>query len=169
LRIPNVAGGKINLDNLKHATKPEELGKDNSLAPNDFLIVRTNGSKDLVGKGSVVMQEFENATYFASYLIRYRLINYGNWINTIWSSCLIRDQVEKIAATSAGQYNVNIKNLNSIRIPIPPLAEQERIVKRVEQLLSLCDALEARLQSAEEERGRLVAAVMSTVGRQDGE
>jgi len=36
--------------------------------------------------------------------------------------------------------------------------------KRAEQLLSLCDALEARLQFAEEERGRLMAAVMSTVG-----
>jgi type I restriction enzyme, S subunit len=164
LRIPNVAGGKINLDNLKHATKPEELGKENSLLPNDFLIVRTNGSKDLVGKGSVVMQEFDNTTYFASYLIRYRLIHYGVWINTIWNSRLIREQVEKIAVTSAGQYNVNIKNLNGIQIPIPPLAEQERIAKRVEQLLSLCDALEARLQSAEEERGRLVRAVMSTVG-----
>ena len=44
------------------------------------------------------------------------------------------------------------------------LFRQERIVKRAEQLLSLCDALEGRLQSAEEERGRLVAALMSTVG-----
>jgi hypothetical protein len=33
----------------------------------------------------------------------------------------------------------------------------------------MCDALEARLQSAEEKRGRLVAAVMSTMGGQDGE
>jgi len=44
------------------------------------------------------------------------------------------------------------------------LFRQERIVKRAEQLLSLRDALEARLQSAEEEREKLVAAVMTTVG-----
>ena len=62
------------------------------------------------------------------------------------------------------QPNVGIKSIQQFLFPLPPLAEQERIVKRVEQLLSLCDALEGRLQSAEEERGRLVAAVMSTVG-----
>ena len=60
--------------------------------------------------------------------------------------------------------NISQDKIRSALIAFPPLAEQERIVKRVEQLLSLCDALEARLQSAEEERGRLVAAVMSTVG-----
>jgi len=49
--------------------------------------------------------------------------------------------------------------------------EQERIVKRVEQLLSLCDALEGRLQSADAlaKRGRLFRAVMAMVGGQDGE
>jgi type I restriction enzyme S subunit len=65
---------------------------------------------------------------------------------------------------TAGQSNLSLTICRNLPIPLPPLAEQERIVKRVEQLLSLCDALEGRLRSAEEERGRLVRAVMSTVG-----
>ena len=59
--------------------------------------------------------------------------------------------------------NLSLGNISNFVIPVPPLAEQERIVKRVEQLLSLCDALEARLQSAEEERERLVASILSEV------
>jgi type I restriction enzyme S subunit len=47
---------------------------------------------------------------------------------------------------------------------LPPLAEQERIVERVEPWLGWCDALEAQLRSAEEERGRLVESVLAKVG-----
>jgi len=65
--------------------------------------------------------------------------------------------------------NMSQTGLENLIFALPPLAEQERIVKRVEQLLSLCDAMEARLHSAEEERGRLVHAVMAGVGGSDGE
>jgi len=77
------------------------------------------------------------------------------------------NDVQRQLVSSSGataQQAIYIRDIRKTLIPLPPLAEQERIVKRVEQLLSLCDALEARLQSAEEERSRLVAAVMSTVG-----
>jgi hypothetical protein len=59
--------------------------------------------------------------------------------------------------------------LNNGSIAILQPKEQERIMKRVEQLLGWCDALEARLMSAEEERGRLAAAVMAGVGGHYGE
>jgi type I restriction enzyme S subunit len=76
----------------------------------------------------------------------------------------IKSEMFEEITKGGAQPFISLKLLRNVMVPFPPLAEQERIVKRVEQLLSLCDALEARLQSAEEERGRLVAAVMSTVG-----
>jgi type I restriction enzyme, S subunit len=71
----------------------------------------------------------------------------------------------RLLAEGGAQPNLNLDKIKQTVLPLPPLAEQERIVKRVGQLLSLCDALEARLQSAEEERGRLVGAVMAGVGK----
>jgi type I restriction enzyme S subunit len=62
------------------------------------------------------------------------------------------------------QANVGIKSIQKFLFPLPPLAEQERIVKRVEQLLGWCDTLEAQLKSAEEERRRLVESVLARVG-----
>ena len=54
--------------------------------------------------------------------------------------------------------------INKTMIAVSLFAKQGRIVKRMEHLLSLYGALEARLQSAEDERGRLVSAVMAGVG-----
>ncbi|MBM3298390.1 MAG: restriction endonuclease subunit S [Deltaproteobacteria bacterium] len=47
-----------------------------------------------------------------------------------------------------------------IPFPLPPLAEQKRIVAKVDALLALCDALAAEVAAAEEVRGRLLQAVL---------
>ena len=43
---------------------------------------------------------------------------------------------------SAGQINISLSQSKNIRVPFPPLAEQERIVEKVEQLLTIVDTIE---------------------------
>lgn len=48
-------------------------------------------------------------------------------------------------------------------LALPPLPEQHRIVAKVDQLMRLCDALEARLTAGEAVRGQMAAAVLNGV------
>jgi type I restriction enzyme, S subunit len=86
-----------------------------------------------------------------------------NYLSLVINSPFVKRQSDKYTM-GVGNKNLVLKYIKDFLIPLPPLAEQERIVKRVEQLLGWCDALEAQLQSAEEERGRLVESVLARVG-----
>jgi type I restriction enzyme, S subunit len=68
------------------------------------------------------------------------------------------DKVNQMA-----QPKLALVRIKTTIIPLPPFAEQQRIVARVEQLLGLCDALAAKLQAAQVERERLVEAVVAGV------
>ena len=49
-------------------------------------------------------------------------------------------QCDKVA-TGTAQKTVGLKSLKNIAVPLPPLAEQKRIVEKLEQLLPLCERL----------------------------
>ena len=55
---------------------------------------------------------------------------------------------------------INQSALSDIVVPVPPLAEQHRIVAQVDELMAVCDRLEAILAAGEETQGRLVEAVL---------
>lgn len=163
LRIPNIAAGRIDLSDLKFAGSTERIGEGGELLPGDLLIIRTNGSKSLIGRSAVVQQEFERPTGYASYLIRFRLIPEPilfAWIAAIWNSGFLRAWVEQRAATSAGQHNISMTVLNDLPIPLPPLAEQERIVAEVERRLSVVDELEATVTANLKRAARLRQAIL---------
>jgi type I restriction enzyme, S subunit len=63
-------------------------------------------------------------------------------------------------APATAQKNINLEILNSVLIPLPPLAEQQRIVAKVDELMALCDQLETQLNTTEADSRRLLEAVL---------
>jgi type I restriction enzyme, S subunit len=51
-------------------------------------------------------------------------------------------------------------DLFSLPLPIPPIAEQRRIVAKIDELMALCDRLEAQLNTAQTESRRLLEALL---------
>ncbi len=65
-------------------------------------------------------------------------------------------------APATAQKNINLGILEQVRIPLPPAAEQRRIVAKVDELMSLCDALKAKLQAAQTTQLHLTDTLAST-------
>ena len=59
------------------------------------------------------------------------------------------------------QPNLNIPDLRCLPLPLPPLAEQKRIVAKVDELMTLCDRLEAQQQEREEKHKALSRASLA--------
>lgn len=143
LRIPNVQDEILTFDDLKFATGEEGLSPDGVLVPGDFVFVRSNGSKSLIGRGALVVTSLARDYHFASYLIRLRLatsLTTARWFALAWHVPVVRDQILRDAASSAGQHNVRLSAARRYVVPLPPHAEQERLLAEVERLLSIGDS-----------------------------
>ena len=63
-------------------------------------------------------------------------------------------------APATAQKNINLGILEMVLIPLPPLAEQHRIVAKVDALMALCDQLEASLTTTATTRSKLLDALL---------
>lgn len=139
LRIPNIARGEIDLTDMKFATVSLSESVEDYLEPGDLLVCRTNGSIKLVGKCARVRSQLHPPHHFASYLLRFRLLETAAlpaWICVLLSSMFGRRFVESVAASSAGQHNISLSVLHRMAIPLPPLAEAQQIVAKVDEAVA---------------------------------
>ena len=145
LRIPNVALEKITLNELKFARLSERDAQRMTLSEGDILVVRTNGSLNLVGRSAVV-PKLDEPFAFASYMIRLRFDRKRiapDYAQRMLQHLRVAGVLVDFARTTAGQYNVSLGRLRSAEIPVPPLAEQRRIVAELDALQAEVDRLKA--------------------------
>lgn len=74
-----------------------------------------------------------------------------------------RDLVDYVERLGRGTKMPRLRTPDAIvaAFPLPPLAEQQRIVAKVDELMALCDRLEASLTAADETRRRLLEALLA--------
>ncbi|WP_078496169.1 MULTISPECIES: restriction endonuclease subunit S [Streptomyces] len=157
LRIPNIQSGSIDPQDMKFAEESIDLS-DYFLRPGDVLFVRTNGSPSLIGRVGVVDESADVA--FASYLIRFRLnlsVVDPRWVRLVTQSSIWRRHIETVAASSAGQFNLNASRLAEIPIPLPSLSEQRVIVEQADTRATEAQRMGGALRRCEL-RGRQLRA-----------
>lgn len=138
LRMGNLQGGKIDYSNLVYTSNDYDIERCH-LEYNDLLFNRTN-SKELVGKTAIYKAEIP--AIYAGYLIRVTPIMIdSDYLNYVMQSHFFKKYCLAVKTDAIGQSNINAEKLKRFVFPLPPLAEQKRIVARVEELLAMCDAL----------------------------
>lgn len=119
----------------------EYFDEEKQIKKNDILIVASTGSKTVIGKPGFVENDFDN-TQIGAFLRIVRPISsmvYG-YLKIIFMSEYYRNHI-RTKAQGTNINNVKQEYITDLLIPLPPLAEQKRIVAKIEELLPLCKKL----------------------------
>jgi type I restriction enzyme S subunit len=128
----------------------------------DILITRA-GPKNRVGICCLV-KETRKKLMISDKIIRFHLVD-GLVFPDFYALCLnsgfSRDCVERQKSGMAeSQMNISHPKLRKTPVPLPPFEEQKRIVAKVDQLMALCDELEAKLNQAQQHSEKLMEATV---------
>ena len=122
---------EIPLQEVSLAGKPAE---SQLLRDGDFLFVRSNGNKALVGRCVLVLRD-GGMTTFSGFCIRFRLHSHmpiaPRYLLHVFRSDSIR---RKLAGRGANIQNMSQKTLEPLSIPVPPLSLQRTFVERIEAI-----------------------------------
>ena len=138
VRISDIQNGKVIWETVPFCDINEAEIQTYLLATNDILFARTGGT---VGKSYIVKEIPEDAIY-AGYLIRTR---YSDTLCPEYLYYFMQTQLYwtqlRNGTIATAQPNCNGQTLSKMILPLPPLAEQKRIVAKLEEILPLCERL----------------------------
>ena len=110
---------------------------------------------------AAVWDERERDIYFQKAIHRVRL---SGSVNAHYFANVLRESATSARLneyfTGVGIKHLTGKGLSSFIFPLPPLAEQNRIIAKVNELMSLCDQLETQITTAEDRNRRFLEAIL---------
>jgi type I restriction enzyme, S subunit len=168
-RIETVSNGSVDRTRVRYvANMPLEARKKHLLEAGDVLLSHINSGVH-VGKTAIYLGG--DPLFHGVNLLRIRLpypSQMAGYFHIYMNALRFAGEFQKIAQHAIGQQSVNQAKLRGTLIPLPPLEEQKRIVAKVDELMALCDELEAKQQAVRTKQIALNRASLNALADPNG-
>ncbi len=162
ISVKDIDGNTVSFNDCKFISEEEHRQINARCNPEkgDLLLCRIG----TLGRPTLVDTDRPFSLFVSVGLIKLpKSSNLSTYIHLVMKSPLLVDQYQEIKAGGSHTNKLNLGDIPQLRIPVPPLAEQSRIVTRVEALMRLCDALEAKGQLEAAQHAQLVSTLLGTL------
>lgn len=139
----------------------EELDRWKLIA-GDVLVIEGNGSPDHIGRAALFKGEIENCVH-QNHVIRIRpntVYITPEYLNTYLNSPIGKDQMLELSRTTSGLYTLSVGRIKSVKLPVPPLPEQRRIVAYLDELQTKIDTMKQLREEAIKELDALLPSIL---------
>jgi type I restriction enzyme S subunit len=164
LKVSAVSWDKFNPDENKALPSNLKPRPEHEVRAGDFLMSRANTSA-LVGK-SVIVENTPKRLLLSDKILRVYFSTFADkkFFNIYNNSLAARAYYSKEASgTSDSMRNISRIQILNLPVPVPPFEEQKRIFAKVNQLMSFCDELEAKLMQSINDREKLMETAVRQV------
>jgi len=158
LSVKDVSSGSINFSNTRFISEATHLELCKRCKPEFGDILLTKVGTTGIAVTVDTTQEF--SIFVSLALLKFSQINLdGQYLRMLINSPFVRQQSAD-NTQGIGNKNLVLRLINQFSIPLPPLAEQHRIVAKVDELMALCDQLETQLTTTQTDNRRLLEALL---------
>lgn len=156
LRNLNVQWYSFNLEDVKLMKFEDSELEEYSVKKGDLLIVE--GGEP----GRCAIWEIDDESFkFQKAIHRVRFLGeLHTWIYQYYFDFLNKSTMISEYFTGAGIKHLTGKSLNKVLLPLPPLSEQQRIVAKLDELMTYCDELEASIKESQQQNEMLLQQVL---------
>ena len=155
LRSQNVRANRFRKDGLiSISPKFHQAISKSELAPGDVVVVRSGN----VGTACVIPPSLLKANCSDLVVVKHPIAVHPAYL-CFYLNSLASTHIEA-GTVGVALTHFNTKSVATMPFPLPPLPEQHRIVARVDELMALCDRLEAQLTTTQTESRRLLETVL---------
>jgi len=158
LSVKDVSGGQIDFSRTRFISEEQhrELCKRCRPEFGDILLTKVGTT----GIAVTIEEKREFSIFVSLALLKFSQPNLDRlYLKHLINSPFVRQQSAE-NTQGIGNKNLVLRLINQFTVPIPPLAEQRRIVAKVDQLMALVDQLETQLSEAKIKSAALLDAVI---------